>query len=85
MDKIVQYKSFDGRVYSTEEDCLRADKQYLKNKKFDDEVNAITIRINHQWDPDLFKKNGVYYVIKILKDKNRYEDMIRALNEIGAL
>jgi hypothetical protein len=82
MDKIVQYKSFDGRIYSNEKDCLDADKQYLKNKKYNAELDAITVRINPQWDHDLFRKDHALVVVQILKDKNRYEDMIKALNEI---
>jgi hypothetical protein len=82
MEKIIQYKSLDGRIYSTEKDCLDANQQYLKNKKFDEELNAVTLRINPNWDHDLFIKNNAYTVFQILKDKNRYEDMIRALNKI---
>jgi hypothetical protein len=82
MEKITQYKSLDGRIYSIEKDCLHADQQYLKNKKVDDELNAVASRINPDWDYNLFRKTNAYAVVQILKDKNRYEDMIRALNQI---
>lgn len=75
---ITKYKSLDDQYYDTEIECTEADRYFIENQAYKEKITAIQARYDS--DPMIrVSHSGAAAILKILEDKERMEDIIKAI------